>query len=268
VTLRRLWPALLVLGCSLGVRAEGFFEVEVELAGADALSIELPSTAVSVLGCDAAVPESCPNAVQLTGRWHAIGGTASEAKRTAATPSIEFEADGGWLRMRAEVPLSVEGLVDLELDEVVLPGSTDVEVITSLGDVQLRSMTGSVLVETNRGDVEVRGDMRSTGIHVEHGQVVVVGSGPVDIDVAHGGVRVEQTAGANDVRIVAPGGGVELRIGSDVDVDVRVQTPGTIRVQTDAFSAATSGLYRDRSGTGARRIEIEAGADVTIQLRD
>lgn len=266
--LQRCWPALLALGCSLGVRAQGAFEVEVELAGARALAIDLPSTAVSVLGCDAAVPESCPDAVQLSGRWHAVGGTASEAKRTASSPSIEFSADGDWLRMRAEVPLEVQGLVDLELGEVVVPGGTDLEVVTSLGDVSLRSMTGSVLVDTELGDVEVRGDMRSTGIHVERGQVVVVGSGPVDIDVAHGGVRVEQSAGANDVRIVAPGGGVELRLGSDVDVDVRVQTPGRIRVQTDAFSAATSGLYRDRSGTGAARIDIEAGADVTIRLQD
>ncbi|MGH1340555.1 MAG: hypothetical protein ACRBN8_03310 [Nannocystales bacterium] len=268
MSVRRLWPALCLLGCSLGVRAEGAFEVEVELAGAQALSIDLPSTAISVLGCDVEVPESCPNAVQLSGRWHAIGGTASEAKRTASTPAIEFAADGDWLRMRAEIPLSVQGLVDLELGEVVLPSSTDVEVVTSLGDVQLRAMTGSVLVDVAVGDVDVRGPMRSTGIHTERGQVVVVGSGPVDVDLEHGGVRVEQTAGANDVRINAPRGGVELLLGSDADVDVRVETPGQIRVQTDAFSAATSGLYRDRSGAGASRIEIRAGADVTIRLAD
>lgn len=258
---------LLAVGCSLGVRAEGAFEVEVELGGAQALSIDLPSSAVFVQGCDGAVVESCPDAVQLSGRWHAIGGTASEAERTASRPSIEFAPDGNWLRLRAEVPLSVQGLVDLELDALVLPRETDVEVLTSLGDVELRAMTGSVLVDVDRGDVDVRGDMRSTGIHVGDGQVVVVGSGPIDIDVAQGGVRVEQTAGANDIRILAPGGGVELRLGSDDNVDIRVQSPGKIRVQTDAFSAATSGLYRDRSGTGATRIDIEAGADVTIQLQ-
>lgn len=266
--LRPLGVLVVSVGCSLGVRAQGAFEVEVELAGSEALSIDLPSTPVSVRGCDGSVPESCPDAIQLAGRWHAIGGTASEARRTASRPSIEFKADGRLLRMRAEVPLAVQGLVDLELAEVVLPGTTDIEVITSLGDVQLRSMTGSVLVDTTLGDVEIRGEMRSSGVHVEEGQVVVIGSGPVDIDVAHGGVRVEQTAGAEDVRILAPRGGVELWLGSDLDVDVRVQTPGTIRVQTDAFSAATSGLYRDRSGTGAIRIDIEAGADVTIRLED
>lgn len=265
---RSLWTLLLVVGCSLGVRAEGAFEAEVELAGAQALSIDLPSTAVSVQGCDGAVPESCPDAVQFSGRWHATGATASAAEQTASRPSIEFDADGNRLRMRADVPLSVQGLVDLELGEVVLPGATDLEVITSLGDVQLRGMTGSALVDVEVGDVDVRGEMRSTGIHVEHGQVVVIGPGPIDIDVARGGVRVEQTAGADDVRVVAPGGGVEVRLGSDADVDIRVQTPGEIRVQTDAFSAATSGQYRDRSGTGATRIEIEAGADVTIRLRD
>lgn len=266
--LPRLAPLLLALGCSLGVRAEGAFEVEVELAGAQAVSVDLPSSAVFVQGCDGAVVESCPNAVQLSGRWHAIGGTASEAERTASRPSIAFAQEGSWLRMRAEVPLSVQGLVDLELDDIVLPRNTDLEVRTSLGDVELRSMTGSVVVDVDRGDVDVRGDMRSTGIHVEDGQVIVVGSGPVEIDVAHGGVRVEQTAGANDVRIVAPGGGVDLRLGSDANIDVRVQTAGRIRVQTDAFSAATSGLYRDRSGTGTTRIDIEAGADVTIRLEE
>ncbi len=265
---RSLCILLLGLGCSLGVRAQGAFEAEVELSGAQALSIDLPSTPVSVRGCDGAVPESCPDAVRLSGRWHAIGATASEAKRSAARPSIAFEADGEWLRMRAEVPLSVQGLVDLELGEVVLPHGTDLEVITALGDVQVRAMTGSVLVDVEVGDIDVRGEMRSTGVHVEQGQVVVIGSGPVEVHAERGGVRVEQTAGADDVRIVAPGGGVELRIGSDIDVDLRVQTPGAIRVQTDAFSAATSGLYRDRSGTGATRIEVDAGADVTIRLRE
>lgn len=261
------WVGMFVLGCTLGVRAEGAFETEQPLGDVQAVALDLPSTPVSVLGCDRAVEASCPDALQLSGRWHAVGGSASQARHNAGRPSLTFDPYGGLMRVSADVPFDVEGLVDLELDAVGIPGDVDIEVRTSLGDVAVRSMTSAVLVDTAVGDVDVRGEMRSTGVHVGEGQVVVVGPGPIEVHADDGGVRIEQTAGAAEATVVAPLGGVELLLGGDSDVDLRVHTRGRIRVQTDAFSAATTGLYRARSGSGTFRIDIEAGGDVAIRLR-
>lgn len=264
--MKRWLCVVLLAGCSLGARADGVFEAAPDLAGVDALSIDLPSTPISVRGCDRAVEESCPAALVVQGRWHATGGTPREARRNAARPSVDFETFEGLMTMRASVPLDVEGLVDLELDTVGMPSDVDLEVRTSLGDVEVRAMTASLLVDVDIGDVDVDGEMRSTGIRVGEGQVSVAGPGAIDVRVDRGGVRVEHTAGAAETTIVASEGDVELVLGDDADVDVRIESPGRIRVQTDAFSAATTGLYRVRSGTGSTRIEILAGGDVAVRL--
>ena len=264
--MKRWCCALLLAGCSLAARAEGAFEAEQDLAGVSALSIDLPSTPIAVRGCDGTVEESCPDALVVEGRWHSTGGTPGEARRNATRPSVDFETFEGLMRMSASVPLDVEGLVDLELDTVGLPSDIDLEVRTSLGDVDVQAMTGTVLVDVETGDVDVKGEMRSTGVHVGEGQVSVEGPGPIDVRVARGGVRVEHTAGAAETTIVATAGEVELVLGSDEDVDLRIESPGRIRVQSDAFSAATTGLYRARSGTGSTRIDIRAGGDVAVRL--
>lgn len=264
--MKRWLSVVLLAGCSLAARAEGAFEAAPDLAGVDALSVDLPSTPIAVRGCDRAVEESCPETLLVEGRWHATGGTPGQARRNATRPSLDFEAFAGLMRMSASIPLEVEGLVDLELDTVGLPSDLDLEVRTSLGDVDVRAMTGSVLVDVDVGDVEVDGEMLSTGIRVGEGQVSVEGPGAVDVRVERGGVRVEHTAGAAETTIVASNGDVELVLGGDADVDVRIESPGRIRVQTDAFSAATTGLYRARSGTGATRIEVRAGGDVAVRL--
>lgn len=259
-------PWLLLVGCAVAARAEGAFEAEPNLVGVHSLSIDLPSTPISVRGCDRAVEESCPDALRVQGRWHATGGTPADARRNASRPAVEFDTFEGFMRMSAHIPLDVEGLVDLELDAVGVPSDVDLEVRTSLGDVELRAMTGSVLVEVDTGDVDIAGDMLSTGVRVGEGQVRVEGPGPIEVLVDRGGVRVEHTAGAAETSIVASDGDVDLLLGDDVDVDVRIESPGRIRVQTDAFSAATTGLYRVRTGTGSTRIEVRAGGDVAVRL--
>lgn len=258
---------LLVAACTLGVRARGAFRSEVDLAGAHAVMLDLPSTPIVVRGCDGQVAESCPDALAIEGQWHATGASKRAAERNAETPSLEVRRHEGLVRVSADIPLEVAGLVDLALESASLPSDVDLEVRTSLGDVEVRDMSGSVLVDVEVGDVDVRGSMRSTGVRVEDGQVRIEGSGAVDVRAEQGGVRVEQTAGAANAVIDAPEGDVVLLLGDDLDMDLRIETPGRIRVQTDAFAASTRGLYRARSGTGTHTVEIDAGGDVTVRLR-
>jgi len=265
---KRLLALALLSACTLGVRAEGAFEAEFELEDTRAVVLDLPSTPVSVRACDGSVPESCPNALLLSGHWSAVGASGAKARENATRPAILFDAHEGLARVSADIPLDVEGLVDLTLNDAMMPAALDLEVRTSLGDVDVQGIEGSVLVDTAIGDVSVRGPMRSTGVRVEEGQVHVEGPGAVDVWADDGGVRIEQTAGAAQTHVVAPGGAVELLLGDDADVDLWVRTPGRIRVQTDAFSAVSQGLYRARSGTGATQIEIDAGGDVSVRLRE
>ncbi len=265
--MKRLLSCVLVVGCSVGVRAQGSFETEVALPGVRAVTLNLPATPLAVQGCDRAVPESCPDALQVRGRWHAVGGTRAQARDNARAPSLEFERYEDLLSVRASVPLSVQGLVDLEVDGLRLPADLDLELRTGLGDVSALGMSGSLLIDTEVGDVEIRGAMRSTGVHVGEGQVLVVGPGAVDVDVEAGGVHIEQTAGAADATVYAPGGDVALWLGGDANVDLEIHAPGRIAVQTDALSASTSGSYRVRTGTGAAEVSIIAGGDVWVRLR-
>lgn len=259
--------ALLLVGCTAGSRAQGVFEAEFDLRGVDSLTVDLPSTPVSMRGCDPTVPESCPRAVQLEGRWHAVGATAREARAHAARPALTLDIEDSLGYLSADVPTEVLGLVDLELDTAVVPEDIDLEVRTRLGDVTLRDLAGSVLVDVEVGNVDVRGMATAVGIRVEDGDVSVDGPGVLEVHARHGGVRVQQTAGAAATTIRAPGGDVVLMLGDDGDVDLRISTRGRIRVQTDAFATSTSGLYRARSGDGATAVDIEAGGDVTVRLQ-
>ena len=157
--------------------------------------------------------------------------------------------------------------MDLEVDDVGLPSNVDVDLRTSLGDVQVRGMQGSVLVDVEAGDVDVQGPTRSAGVHTGLGDVVAMIEGPIDIEAEDGGVYVEQGVGGVDVHVEAPRGDVEVWLRNDLDVDLEVRTPGRIRVQTDAFSAQARGRYDARSGSGAVRVEVVAGGDVDVRLR-
>ncbi|MEM6295492.1 MAG: hypothetical protein AAGA54_29730 [Myxococcota bacterium] len=265
--MKRWLAALCLVGCTAGVRAEGAFEGEVDLDGLRTVMVDLPSTPLRVEGCDPTVPESCPDSVRVEGRWHAIGASQAEAERTAGRPAVVFERGPALLRISAAVPLEVDGLVDLEVDEVGLPADVDVDLRTSLGDVRVRGMEGSVLVDVEAGDIDVQGPMRSAGLHTGAGDVVAVVEGPVDIEAADGGVYVEQGVPGVDVFVEAPGGDVEVWLLDDTNLDLEVRTPGRVRVQTDAISAQARGRYDARTGTGAVRVEVTAGGDVDIRLR-
>lgn len=263
---RGLWAiAALAVGCTLGVRAQGAFETEQPLGEAQVLIVDLPSTPINVAGCDGVVVESCPASVMLRGRWHAIGSTRAEARRIASRPAVVFEPFEALLRLSAVIPLDVEGLVDLEVDTIGVPRELDLELRTSNGDVSVQDMASSVSIDVDEGDVRVEGPVRGLAVHVGQGAVFAKVAGAVEVEADRGGVYVEQTSGAADLRIDAPRGDVEVSLSTDADVDIEIRTPGRIQVQTDNFTAHTSGRWDGRSGAGSFRVEIVCGGDVQIR---
>lgn len=271
---RRSWlSALLACACVLGYRGEADFSASHDLEGVDEIRIELPDTPLSVSGC-AAGTEGCPEVLTYEGRWVSLGGTKSDAEDNAVAPRLRFTKDGGFAALQADVPLSREGLVDLEMDEVRLPDDRDLDLRTGIGDVEVVGIVASVLVDVDVGDVRVIGADEGLGVYTRRGRIEVETPGHADLRSDLGSIEVTQTSfgteggNARELTVRAGGGDVVVHLASDGDITLDVRTDGTIRVSTPAISTVTSGALERRTGSGAIRIEIDAEDDVTVDLAE
>lgn len=263
---------LLLSACVLGYRGEAEFSASHDLEGIDEIRIDLPDTPLSVSGC-AAGTEGCPDALVYEGRWVALGGTRSDAEKNAVAPRLRFTEADAFAALQADVPLSREGIVDLEMDEVRMPDDRDLDLRTGTGDVEVVGITASVLVDVDVGDVRVIGADAGLGVYTGRGRIEVETPGHAELRSDLGSIEVTQTAAsetgtanARDLSVRAGGGDVVVHLASDGDITLVVRTDGTIRVGTPAITTVTSGTLERRTGNGAIRIEIDAEDDVTIDL--
>ncbi len=261
-----LGAGLLLVGCVVGFRGEAVFEGDHDLSTVDAVRLALPSTPVLVAACRADMPSLCPQRLSYGGRWRSVGGTEDDAAAHARAPLLVFEQVGDFAELRAEIPLEVRGLVDLQMDEIVLPDDRDLEIRTGTGDVEVFGMRGAVVVDVDVGEVEVSGAEEGVAVRVDLGSIRVVTGGHVDLRTGSGDVEVIHTAGARDTFVRSGAGDVHLELGDDLDVDLHIRAPGTIRVRTPAITTITTGHFDRRTGTGMVRIELvtEAG-DVLVE---
>lgn len=272
---RRSWIlGLLASACVLGYRGEADFSASHDLGGIDEIRIELPDTPLSVSGC-AAGTEGCPEVLAYEGRWVALGGTKSDAEDNAVAPRLRFTQADGFAALQADVPLSREGLVDLEMDEVRLPDDRDLDLRTGVGDVEVVGIVASVLVDVDVGDVRVIGADAGLGVHTGRGRIEVETPGHAELESDLGSIEVTQTAApgtgtanARDLTVRAGGGDVVVHLASDGDITLVVRADGTIRVSTPAIATVTSRALERRTGNGAIRIEIDAADDVLIDLAE
>lgn len=263
------WAALVLAGCALGFRGEAPFEGEHDLVGTDELRIDLPDTPLSVVACAADDPETCPPTLRYEGTWVSVAGSRKDAREGAATPTMTFERDEGFATLRAEVPLSVDGLVDLELGPVALPDDRDLDLRTGVGDVSVRGTEASVVIEVDVGDVEVRGADGGLAVRTGLGDLDVVTPGHAELHTADGRVVVEQSGAPRDLRIFTGRGDVVVTLASDADVDLEIHAPGRISVRTPSITALTTGQLRRRNGDGSIRVELRSSiGDVEVRSVD
>jgi hypothetical protein len=257
---------LLLCACVIGVRGEAAFEAEHDLAGLDELLIDLPSTPLTVIACDAEAPDLCPPTLRYDGVWMSTGGTNDDARRNASRPILELRRDDAFARLAAVVPLEVAGLVELEMGDIRLPGDRDVALITTLGDVEVEGVHASIAVEVDIGDVTIRGGDEGVGVNLGVGSIDVETPGHADLRVDTGDVRVVQTAGGQDLFVSVGSGSIDVELGSDADLELEIRAPGTIRVQTDTVNAITTGSLSRRTGAAQHRIELHTtSGDVTVK---
>ena len=252
--------ALALTGCVLGFRGEGTFAGEHDLAGIETVRIDLPDTPVVVTACDPTGEAACPERLRYDGRWMSTGGTRSDAEDATTKPELRFDRDGAFGALRAIVPLSVRGLVDLQMDELVLPDDRDLEVHGGLGDVTVVGTRASVIVDVETGHVTVRGADGGLGVRTDLGNIDVRSPGHVDLRTEEGDVTVVQTGGPRDLVVHSGEGEIVVELADDANVDLRIRTPDTIRVQTSRMTTVTSGRYERRLGTGAILVELHTGS--------
>lgn len=263
---RALAVGLLLAGCVVGFRGEAAFEGDHDLSTVDALRIALPSTPVLVTACQADMPSLCPDRLSYSGRWRSLGGTDQDAAAHARAPLLVFEQVEDYAELRAEIPLDVRGLVDLQMDEIVLPSDRDLEIRTGTGDVEVFGMRGALVIDVDVGEVEVSGAEGGVAVRADLGSIRVVTAGHVDLRTGSGDVEVVHTAGARDTSVRSGAGDVHLELGSDLDIDLRIRAPGTIRVRTPSITTITTDRFDRRTGTGRVQIELvtETG-DVLVE---
>ncbi|MCX4244442.1 DUF4097 family beta strand repeat-containing protein [Paraliomyxa miuraensis] len=267
---RAIAAAALLAGCALGFRGEAPFVGEHDLVGTDELRIELPDAQLTVVACAADVPQTCPPQLHYEGSWVSIAGTRQDARRSASTPSLVFERDEGFAVLRAEVPLAVDGLVDLELGPLTLPDDRDLDLRTGVGDISVQGTEASVVVDVDVGDVEIRGADGGLAVRTGLGDVDVVTSGHAELHTGAGAVTVEQSGAPRDLRVRTDGGGhITVTLASDADIDLEIHTEGRISVRTPSITALTSGVLQRRNGNGSIRVELRSPrGDVDVRSVD
>lgn len=263
-----LATTLLAGACVFGFRGEAEFSGAHDLAGVTAVRVDLPSTPLSVFGCDPDAPGTCAASLRYEGRWLATGGTRADARRHASAPALAFERDDALAWLQADIPLATRGLVDLELEAMELPGDRDLELHTDLGDVDVAGMTGAVTVEVGVGNVHVDGGDGGVAVTVDHGDATVRGAGDAFVTCEVGRVEIDSTATGRDLFVHAPSGAVVVTLTSAIDVTYDIRAGGTIRVGTEAAVVVTDGHWRRRVGDGTAQVVITAGGDVRIDEHD
>jgi hypothetical protein len=264
------WLALVLLaGCVLGFRGEAAFTGEHALDDTQELRIELPDTPLTVVACAAADPETCPASLRYEGTWLAVAGSRKDARADAATPTLVFERDAGFATLRAEIPLAVDGTLDLEMGTLQLPDDRDLDLRTGLGDVSVLGTEASVVIDVGVGDIEVRGADGGLAARTGLGDLDVVTRGHAELHTDDGLVQVEQSGAPRDLRVRTELGDITVTLASDADIDLEIHTRGRITVRTPSITSVTSGRLARRNGNGSIRVELSSSrGDIEVRSVD
>ncbi|GEM_PF-3059541 len=240
--------------CILGYRGSVEFSGSESLAGIDALRLALPSTPMEVVGAGTS-PE-----LSYQGVWHSLGGTSKVAETYTTRPRLQLQSDGTFAQLSAVIPLEVQSLVDLEMELIQVPAALDLEIDTGLGDIDVRGVSGAVLVNIRRGDVMIDGGDLGVAVSTDEGTIDITTAGHTDVISGIGSIDIVQRGTfERDVFVEATGGNVHVELVADANLDLWVLAGGRIRVQTETVSTVTDGHYSRVVGQGTHRVWIETG---------
>lgn len=261
---RPLLAALLGLSlgaCVFGYRGEVLVTASYPLTGLRAVRVDLGASPLTVVG-----DELAP-AIELSGAWRSIGGDAAGARALAGRARLEWSVAGAFAELRAVVPLKAQGQVDFELDELRLPPGLDLELRSTLGDVDVVAVTGNISADIEVGHVRIDGGAGGVAVRTGDGNLEIVSTGNIDAVTANGGARIWQDgAGGNDVIVEVTRGDIEIRLRSDANLDLRLRGD-EVRVQTGTVSTVRRREFSRQVGAGSVKVWAEArGGDIRVSL--
>lgn len=261
---RPLVAALLGLSlgaCVFGYRGEVLVTASYPLTDLQAVRVELGASPLTIVG-DELAPE-----LELSGAWRSIGGDAAGARALAASASLEWSVAGSFGELRAVVPLKAQGQVDFELDELRLPPGLDIELRSTLGDLDVIAVTGNISADIDVGHVRIDGGAGGVGVRTGDGNLEIVSAGNVDAVTGSGGAKIWQDgAGGNDLVVEVSRGDIEIYLRSDANLDLRLRGD-EIRVQTGTVSTVSRREFSRQVGAGSVKVWADAhGGDIRVSL--
>lgn len=243
--------------CVIAFEGRADFTATHRLDDVETVQLFLPPTDLEVVG------HVGSDELSYEGAWYAIGGTAADARESAELPALVFERVGGIARLRAEIPFSVDGLVELMLGRVDLDSGVDLQIEGS-GDVHVNDVLGHVSVRVADGAVEIYGAdgaFVSTGV----GDVELRVGDHVEASSERGDVTVQQTGMQKDVLASAAHGDVTVTLSNDENVDLAIAAGGEIRIDTEQITSISDGTFARTLGTGEVHVYLEASGDVIVE---
>jgi len=262
------WCALGLLagltGCIVGQRGVVEFSAEFPLFDVQAVRLDLPDTPMTVRG------DPLADKLELAGYWFSVGGTAAIAEANASEPSLAFARESGFAELSAIVPVDLRELVDLEVGEITVPETLDVEVVTGLGNIEVTHVIGNVSVDIETGNIEIFGGNEGVAAQTLFGDVEVRSPGAIDAYTGEGEVSVAQTGiGGNAIFAESRRGNIRVELLADANLALDIHASGDIRVQTSTVSTISTGMFHREVGNATVDVELHAPAgSVTVVLID
>ena len=252
--------------CTWHERYERKVALSEPMQSGSSLSAQTHNGSITIRGADVA---DC----NLVATIVATAITEEKAKELAERTNVTLERLGDKLAVKIDKPLNLfNASIAVSLD-ATLPKSTNLELTTHNGRVEITAVDGQIDATTHNGDVVTRGACGGAKLETHNGSVKCYDiSGNAELKTHNGGVEVNysQTAApVCDISAVSHNGSIHLIAPPNLSAAVRVSTHNG-SIKTDLPIKIIGELSRSKiqgtigSGEGKLHLETHNGS-ITIR---
>ena len=257
-----LCMTLLAAGCSMRAKYQRTVQLSAPMSAGSTFSAQTHNGSITTNGADVA---DCNVVATITAR----AATEEEAQELAEQVEISLEPSGDTLTAKIKKPIRlVNKSVAVSL-HVVVPGQTNLELVTHNGAVSIADITGDVRATTHNGKVTTERVSGSTVLETHNGSITVrQTSGDANLKTHNGSVKafyVESAEPVSDISIVTSNGSIELQAPPDLSARIEASTHNG-SINTDLPITLTGKVSKSRlvgtigSGEGSLRLETHNGS--------
>ncbi len=252
--------ALLVGACVFGFRGLAPFVGEASLEQIDTVQIHLPPTELTLRG------SANTTTLAWEGRFVALGATRDDALEQARELELVWETEQRVGRLRAELPLELRDLGELELIELDSSAYIAHE-IRGAGEVQVSGIDAFLSIELEGGNVVVLGGLEQIVVDTGQGNVELRTGAAVDVHSGQGDVLVDLESPRDAV--IDTRGAVEIGLSEVGNLEIDIAGAGVISVDLEGVAHLGSGDFFRTLGAGTRALRVRSGGGpVTVRMLD